>query len=389
VLFIDLDDFKRVNDTHGHGAGDELLRAAAGRLHRCVRGADVLARLGGDEFTVLIERLGDVDEACAVAERIVRAMDDAFQVGGADVFVAASVGVVDVHAGYESADDVLRDADIAMYRAKERGRNGYQLFHRALRERIVAATELDDALRRAVRDDELALVYQPIVAVDAPAGPIGYEALVRWDCPGVGRLMPATFIPAAEQSGLIIRLGLWVLHRACRQLRSWSDAAARDGRRAPTVSVNISARQLAHAGFVDSVARALSDAGADGSLLILEITESALMGDVEEAMRTIDELRALGVRVHLDDFGTGYSSLSHLRRFSVDALKIDRSFVSGADGELADAAIGDAIVVLAHRLGLTTVAEGVETAAQLDALKRLGCDAAQGALFGMGRDPHD
>ncbi len=387
VLFVDLDHFKRVNDTHGHGSGDQLLRAAAARLQHCVRSGDLLARLGGDEFTVLVEGVPQIDEACAVAERVVRSLEEPFHIGGIEMFVTASVGVVDIHAEYESAGEVLRDADIAMYRAKDRGRNGYQLFHRALRERIVAATELDDALRRALRDEEFTLVYQPIVALADPSEPIGYEALLRWDCPGLGRLLPGTFITAAEESGLIIKLGEWVLRRACRQLRRWCDARRFAGRREPTVSVNISVRQLAHPGFVASVARALAESGVDGRLLILEITESALMGDVEDAMRTIDELRALRVRVHLDDFGTGYSSLNYLRRFSVDALKIDRSFVSGADGGLADTAIVDTIVVLARRLGLATVAEGVETATQLEALAKLGCDAAQGALFGMGCDP--
>jgi diguanylate cyclase (GGDEF)-like protein/PAS domain S-box-containing protein len=384
VLFVDLDHFKRVNDTHGHSSGDALLRVAVARLQRSLRAGDLLARLGGDEFTVLLEGVRSIEEASAIARRVAQSLEEPFSIGGVEMFVTASVGIVDVHAEYESAGEVLRDADIAMYRAKERGRNGYELFHRALRERIVAATELDDALRRALRDEEFVLIYQPIVDLAEPSHPIGYEALVRWDCPGVGRLMPSSFIPAAEENGLIVKLGEWVLRTACRELRH---GLGRPGAgRTPTISVNISAMQLAHPGFVATVARTLEEYGVGEGRLILEITESALMSDAEEAMRTVDALRAIGVRVHLDDFGTGFSSLNYLRRFSVDALKIDRSFVSGADGELADPEIVDTIVALGHRLGLAAIAEGVETEAQLTALRRFGCDAAQGALFGMGRD---
>jgi diguanylate cyclase (GGDEF)-like protein/PAS domain S-box-containing protein len=379
VLFIDVDRFKVVNDSLGHTVGDELLKAITRRIERCVRPGDTVARLGGDEFTILVDDIGNSSDATRVADRIQRELEQPFSVSEHEVFTSASIGIALSASGYDRADDLLRDADIAMYRAKALGKARYEVFDTAMHSTAKALLELETDLRRAIERNEFRLQYQPVVSLET--GRItGFEGLVRWQHPQRGLIGPAAFIPIAEETGLIIPIGRWVLREACRQMREWQDRhrASRD----LTISVNLSGKQFAQARLVEEVDQALRDSGLAPSLLRLEITESAVMEDAPSAMATIDQLRALHVKVDIDDFGTGYSSLSYLQRFEIDNLKIDRSFVSsmGSDrGENAE--IVRTIVTLARHLGMDAVAEGVETPDQLALLSELGCHRVQGFLF--------
>ncbi len=379
VLFIDLDRFKVVNDSLGHTVGDELLRAITRRIERCVRPGDTVARLGGDEFTILVDDIGSPSDATRVADRIQRELTQPFSVSGHEVFTSASIGIALSASGYEEADDLLRDADIAMYRAKALGKARYEVFDTAMHARAKALLELETDLRRAIERNELRLHYQPVVSLET--GCIaGFEGLVRWQHPQRGLIGPAAFVPIAEETGLIIPIGRWVLQEACRQMRQWQDRfpALRD----LTISVNLSGKQFAQARMVDDVGQALKESGVAPGRLRLEITESVVMENAPSAMAMIDQLRELDVKIDIDDFGTGYSSLSYLQRFEVDHLKIDRSFVSniGSDkGENKE--IVRTIVTLAKHLGMDAVAEGVETPYQLETLRELGCQRVQGYLF--------
>jgi diguanylate cyclase (GGDEF)-like protein/PAS domain S-box-containing protein len=379
VLFIDLDRFKVVNDSLGHSVGDELLRAMTRRITRCVRPGDTVARLGGDEFTILVDDIGNASDATRVADRVQHELTQPFNLSGQEAFTSASIGIALSASGYEEVDDLLRDADIAMYRAKALGKARYEVFDTAMHQRAKALLELETDLRRAIERNEFRLYYQPMVSL-ATGRIAGFEGLVRWQHPQRGLIGPAAFVPIAEETGLIIPIGRWVLGEACRQMRQWQERFP--GMHDLTISVNLSGKQFAQARLVEDVNRALTESGVAPGRLRLEITESAVMENAPSAMAMIDQLRALNVKIDIDDFGTGYSSLSYLQRFSLDTLKIDRSFVSniGSDrGENAE--IVRTIVTLAHHLGMDAVAEGVETPEQLQTLRELGCGSVQGFLF--------
>ena len=378
VLFVDVDHFKVINDSLGHGHGDRLLIMIAERLASAVRPGDTVARFGGDEFVILCENvLGEI-EAVGMGERIRKLAAAPLRLDGADYIVTVSTGIALTSSYETSPSDLLRDADSAMYQAKEGGRARSALFAESMRTRAVRRLETELALRRALADGELRLYYQPIVSLTS-GRTAGVEALVRWEHPTDGLVGPSDFIPIAEETGLIVPLGEWVLGEACRQAQSWRTEypAMAD----LTVSVNLSGRQIAQSDLVTVVANVLFDTGLPPAALVLEITESVLMSDAEYAITVLRSLKNLGVRLSVDDFGTGYSSLSYLRRFPVDVLKVDRSFVAGLGTEADDSAIVRAIINLAESLSLETVGEGIETPTQLRALEELGCDKAQGYLF--------
>ena len=383
VLFLDLDNFKTVNDSLGHAAGDRLLVEAARRLATCVRESDLIARLGGDEFAVLVEDTGSVDEVLAIAERIGVALSRPFVLGVKEVFVNASIGISRSSRG-ESTDELVRNADVAMYVAKMRGKGQHVLFepqmHKAALDRLVVEADL----RRAIEHGEFILQYQPIVEL-ATGDIIGAEALVRWICHDRGRVPPGLFIPIAEETGLIVPIGRWVLREACRQAKCWTDERGLPVR----ISVNLSGRQLQEPGIVDEVQQALADTGLAPGQLVLELTESMLMHNTEQAMARLNALKALGISLAIDDFGTGYSSLSYLQRYPIDILKIDKAFVdvidTGGDGPV----LASAIVALGETLRMNTVAEGIETEGQRGHLLTLGCDLGQGYLFAPPLDADD
>jgi diguanylate cyclase (GGDEF)-like protein/PAS domain S-box-containing protein len=373
ALFCDLDGFKVLNDSRGHGAGDRVLQEVADRLRRAVRPQDIVARFGGDEFVVCCEGLVDDGEALRVAARIRDAIAPAFTLLDGEVFLTASVGVRTVGATGDAAEDLIRDADAAMYQAKANGRNQVVMYSEVLREQSEARLTIEAGLRRALERDEMRVHYQPVVSL-ATGVLVGVEALVRWEHPTRGLVAPVEFIGIAEDTGLIEPIGAWVLEQACRQLKSWQEAGA-----APLcMSVNLSGRQLKAPDLVEVVARILDRTGVDPGDVCLEVTESVLMDDPAAAADKLTQLRALGVHLAIDDFGTGYSSLAHLRQFPVDSIKIDRSFVANLTDEPEAAAIVTAVIHLAQALHLTTVAEGVETADQRAQLELLGCQLAQG-----------
>ncbi|HEU4905895.1 MAG TPA: EAL domain-containing protein [Solirubrobacterales bacterium] len=381
ILFLDLDHFKLINDSIGHHAGDELLRAVAPRLRAHLRPGDLVARFGGDEFGILVDRLADEDEALAIADRVARAFSEPYSMGGADHFVSASIGIAIARPrGSEPADPelLIRDADAAMYRAKERGRGRCELFDAEMRAHALRRLETERELRYALDRDELELHYQPVVAL-GDGEIVGLEALVRWNHPQRGLLDPGEFVSVAEDSGLIESIGRWVQETACRQALGWHEL--RPDHRPLDVAVNLSARQVAHRDLATTVREILTRTGLDPVNLRLEVTESVLVEESATATRTLEELSEIGVRLVLDDFGTGYSSLAYLNRFPFDALKIDRSFVEGLGIEQERTAIVEAVVGMARALSLDAIAEGVESEAQLSELRRLGCDFAQGHLF--------
>ncbi|WP_432967471.1 putative bifunctional diguanylate cyclase/phosphodiesterase [Dactylosporangium sp. CA-233914] len=381
LLLVDLDDFKLVNDSLGHTAGDQLIATTALRLHQQLRAADTLARLGGDEFAILVEDINEI-EAMDLAERLLTAIRRPLRLGNREVVCSASIGVATAKAGGgEDGPDpgeLLRNADLAMYAAKGAGRDRYALFDPAMYAGIIREAEDRAEVERALAREEFVVHYQPIV--DLPTSRlIGVEALVRWEHPVRGLLGPNTFIPLAEATGLIVPLGRWVLRQACEQLARWR--AQYPAAEAIRVNVNLSARQFQHEGLVDEVAGILAETGADPHQIVLEITESLLMQDTETTITTLGRLKALGVRLAIDDFGTGYSSLSYLKRFPVDILKIDRSFVDGITTGQGDATLAEAVVQLGRALQLQTVAEGIETTEQWSTLQDLGCEFGQGYLF--------
>lgn len=376
VLFIDVDRFKTINDTLGHAAGDKLLKALAARLRGCLHEGDTVARLGGDEFTVILQELGRPEDVFSVIRKITSALERPVDLGGQEVIVTASIGVsVYPHDG-EEPDELLKNADVAMYKAKTEGRNTYCIYSPEMNERAVEKLRLENMLRRAVERREFVLHYQP--QVDARTGRVAaLEALVRWDNPRMGLVPPGDFIPLAEETGLITDIGRWVLRTACAEARSLMDQGHRDLR----MAVNISSRQFRQSGFVTEVERALAETGFPPRLLELELTESIIMDSTELVISRMKELKKMGIRFTVDDFGTGYSSLSYLKRIPLDALKIDRSFVANILTSVDDASISIAIVRLAHNMRLQVVAEGVETEAQERFLARLDCDLMQGFLY--------
>jgi diguanylate cyclase (GGDEF)-like protein/PAS domain S-box-containing protein len=378
VMLLDLDGFKAVNDTLGHEAGDELLVTVATRLLECVRPTDTAARLGGDEFAVLIEDLASPGDYAVVAQRVLDSLQAPFHLHGKDVFVRGSIGIAMCGAGENTSDELLRNADVAMYMAKAEGKNRFELFNPSMHSAMLERLDIEADLRRAVERGEFVLHYQPTVVLQT--GRIaGIEALVRWQHPERGLMAPAEFIAIAEETGLIVPIGEWVLHEACRQARQWHLEHAKEP--LLKISVNLSARQLQQESVVRVVERVLAETGLDPSTLTLEITESAVMNDHVTTIVRLNQLKALGVRIAVDDFGTGYSSLSYLRRFPIDVLKIDRSFVDGvADGSQKRALLR-AIVDLGRTLNLETVAEGIELPEELQQLRSLDCDLGQGYYF--------
>jgi diguanylate cyclase (GGDEF)-like protein/PAS domain S-box-containing protein len=375
VLFIDIDDFKVVNDCYGHATGDLLIKEVSNRLRASMRSDGTVARMGGDEFTMLVEDVTDPSDAIRVAERIQSSFTRPFLLGELEIFKSASIGIA-LTSPKTSAEAVLQNADIAMYRAKDQGKACSELFDRTMHEQVMSRLLLEAKLRYALENEELTLHYQPIVSVDTGVVQ-GFEALLRWQPSGLNSIPPSTFVPVAEQCGLIVPISVWVLKKACLEAAIWQQ---RDPTEPPLyVSINISSKHFSHAGFIEHVKDALEESAADPQCITIELTESLAMNDVAATGQTMLQLRTLGVKLSIDDFGTGYSSLSYLRRFPVDTLKIDQSFVKTMDAE--NYAIVKTIVGLAHNLDLKVVAEGVETTEQHQLLASAGCGSAQGYLF--------
>ena len=382
VLFLDLDRFKVVNDSLGHSAGDRLLVAVADRLNNAVRPSDLVARFGGDEFTVLCPNVPSEETAELIAERLIQATSRPVALTEGEVFVTASIGIALSGGESDTSETLLRNADVAMYRAKEMGRDRSEIFDTRSHHHAVDSLRTGNALHRAIERGELRVHYQPVINLED--GLIsGFEALIRWEHPERGLVPPMEFIPLAEETGLIVPLGAWALTEACRQLSMWQSRRA-DGRRL-TMSVNLSPRQLAEPGLTNEVARILHDSGVAPECVWLEITETTLMRDAESAMSALGSLRSLGLHLAVDDFGTGYSSMAYLERLPVEVLKVDRSFVHGVGQRADSTAIATAIVSLSRALGLRTVAEGIETTEQLDELRNVGCEMGQGWLFGAAK----
>jgi diguanylate cyclase (GGDEF)-like protein len=378
VLFLDLDRFKNVNDSLGHSIGDQLLIAMARRLESCIREVDMVARLGGDEFAILLDGIPTQAEATNMAQRIQEKLQSPFNLSGHEVFTTTSIGIAVSSTGYDHPENMLRDADTAMYRAKAQGKACYEVFDKGMHTHAVYVLQMENDLRRAIDREELRVHYQPIVSLEN--GQLaGFEALIRWQHPERGFINPADFIPLAEDTGLIVPLGLWILKRACQQLCQWQWQSPAN--RSLFMSVNLSGKQVAQPTLVSDIREILEETHVEARHLKLEITESAVMENAEMAARILNRLKALGVQLSIDDFGTGYSSLSYLHRFPVNTLKIDRSFV-GRIGEAAEnIEIVRTVVSLAENMGMEVVAEGVETLSQLMQLRKLKCQYAQGYLF--------
>ena len=378
VLFLDLDGFKAINDSLGHIVGDQLLIQISRRLKACLRTTDTIARLGGDEFTILLEDLNDERESLRIVERLQTELAQPFKLGASEVQVTASIGVTWSNPKYQGPEEVLRDADMAMYRAKSSGKACYQLFAREQQTSQLEVTNLGDDLEEAVERGELLLHYQPIVSLET--GKLyAFEALVRWRHPQRGLILPADFIPLAEERGSILKIGTWAIREACLQLKRWQDRFGLHSSLA--VTVNLSSKEFMEANLIDQVIEILQDTGVDPHALKIEITESIVMENLGNATVLLQQLRALGIELVIDDFGTGYSSLSYLHRLPISSLKIDKSFVKGMVEKREHAEIAKTIVTLAKSLGIRVVAEGVETLEQLVALRRLKCDAGQGFFF--------
>jgi diguanylate cyclase (GGDEF)-like protein len=371
VMFLDLDRFKFVNDTLGHSLGDQLLRAIAARLRSVLREGDTIARMGGDEFTVLLTDLSTPTDAAKIAQKLLETVAYPVRVEGHELYATTSIGIALYPSDGDNAEALLKNADGAMYRAKEAGRNSYQLCTPAMNSRAVERLGVENSLRRALERDELLVYYQPIIRVETRQI-AGREALLRWNRPEHGIVLPATFIDIAEETRMIVPIGEWVLREACRRATSW------DGLR---VAVNLSPRQFQQSDLRDVVAHALEESGLDARLLELEITETTAMINTERSIATLNDLRDLGVRIALDDFGTGHSSLSYLRRFPIDRVKIDREFVQAIENSRSNRAIVAGVLAMAHGLDLAVTAEGVETEAQFDFLREQRCEEVQGFLF--------
>jgi diguanylate cyclase (GGDEF)-like protein len=376
VFFLDLDRFKDINDSLGHTTGDSLLKSVAERVRRCVREGDTVARFGGDEFTLMIPKIENIEDAAKIAQKIIDTLKIPFVINEREMFVTTSIGISVYPGDGTDPETLVRNADTAMYRAKDQGRDNYQLYAPAMNARALERLALENMLRKAVGQNELVLFYQP--QVDAKTrSVIGVEALIRWKHPELGLLPPAIFIGVAESSGLIVPIGEWTLRTACRQIRTWQRKLDSDIR----VAVNLSARQFQQADLVDTIRSAIDDAGIHPSSLEVEITESNAMQNAENTMYTLRELKNLGVRISMDDFGTGYSSLNYLKRFPIDTLKLDKSFINDVTTDPSDASIVSAVIQMAHSLRLNVVAEGVEREEQLDFLVGQKCDTIQGYYF--------
>ena len=376
LIFIDLDRFKQVNDGLGHAAGDELLRGVAERLGQCVREGDTVARLGGDEFVLLLPGIHYAEDLAAISRKLVEALREPYRVGGRDVRVTASGGISLYPEDGEESEALLKRADAAMYRAKERGRDNFQLFSPAMSEKALERRTLEADVAAALERQEMTLEYQPCLAL-ASGRIVGVEALLRWQRPSLGAMAPRDFMALADFTGVMLSLGPWVLETACRQAREWQ----RRGSRGLRLMVNLSAHELAQEGFVVHVEKALAASGLPPDALHLEIPEGYAMQDLARTIETLRELRSVGVHLAIDGFGAGFTSLAHLRQLPVDALKIDLSFVRGATTDADDASVVTAVIAVAHSLGLRVVAQGVESEAQVVLLRSLGCDEVQGFLW--------
>ena len=388
LIFLDLDEFKFINDTLGHDAGDELLCNIADHLQHSVRASDLVAkldledsnrtalsRLGGDEFTVLLPDLCETEVAAQIAERILDKLRCPIKIQGKEFFITGSLGIALYPDDGDSVDTLLKNADIAMYHAKQGGRNSYRFYARHMDERVQARLSMESKLKRALEREELELHYQAKVEIGT-GRVVGVEALLRWHNAEMGQVSPARFIPLAEETGLIVPIGEWVLHTACRQGQAWREAGLVTG----NIAVNLSSHQFRRGGLIETVERALASTGWDAHWLELELTESVIMENAEETIRVLNQLKTMGITLSVDDFGTGYSSMAYLKRFPLDVVKIDRSFVSDITTDPNDATIVRAIIALAHGLNLTSIAEGVETEQQLNFLREHGCDQIQGYL---------
>jgi diguanylate cyclase (GGDEF)-like protein/PAS domain S-box-containing protein len=387
VYFLDVDRFKRINDSLGHSAGDEVLREVAARIERTLRPEDTVARFGGDEFTVLCESVGGVLEAVGVADRLQREIAQPLRAGGAELRLSASIGIAIAEAGDDpDVSRLVEDADAAMYRAKERGGARTELFDTAMRERAVNALSIEQELSHGLDHGDLRLFYQPLVSL-VTGEIVGAEALIRWEHPERGLLSPDKFLPVAEESGLIVQVGAWAVGEACRRLRDWD---RRNGHASAFgLAVNLSARELTHPDVVSTVLNAVRRSALDPSRITIEVTESTAMADRDSGFRALRELSAAGVRIAIDDFGTGYSSLDHLREMPADILKIDRSFVAGMSANSPDSALVAAAIAMGRALEMEVVAEGIETSEQVADLRELGCPLGQGFLFARPLPPEE
>jgi diguanylate cyclase (GGDEF)-like protein len=377
VFFLDLDRFKDINDSLGHSLGDALLKSVADRIRHCVREGDTLARFGGDEFTLLIPRIDHIEDAAKIAQKIIETLKIPFVIHDRELFVSTSIGVSIYPADGADSETLVRNADTAMYRAKDAGRDNYQLYAPQMNARALERLSLENALRKAIHQKELVVHYQPIINAESMAV-VGLEALLRWNHPELGLLAPGHFISVAEHSGLIVPIGEWVLRTACRQLRVWQKRFDRH----LTVSVNLSARQFQQPNLVEQIRSAVQESGIETTTLEVEITESSAMQNSDNTIVTLRDLKQLGIRIAMDDFGTGYSSLNYLKRFPIDTLKLDQMFVRDVASDPSDAAIVTAIISMAHSLNLKVIAEGVESEEQFAFLKSRKCDSLQGYLFG-------
>ncbi len=386
VLFLDFDGFKIVNDSLGHDVGDELLIGIAERLHDCLRVTDTLAttddgdvaRIGGDEFVILLEDIHGVEDAVIVADRIKEAMSEPFHIADQEVFTSASIGIASSETGYENADDILRDADTAMYHAKENGKARYQIFDEQMHVKALQRLRFENDLHLAIEDDQFLLNYQPLV--DLSTNQVtGFEALIRWQHPELGLISPLDFIPLSEETGLIIPIGLWVMKTACKQLAIWQERFS--SYENLSMNINISKRQICEPSFVEDVRKVIAETGVSPQDIRLEITETVIMENADTINDVLEALKSLGVQLHMDDFGTGYSSLSYLHLFPIDVLKIDRSFTSNLGSNVQYAAVVHAIVTLAHNLKMKVTAEGIETSDQLIQIIDMDCDQGQGMFF--------
>lgn len=388
LIFLDVDDFKVINDSLGHKAGDCLLMQVGERLQACVRAGDSVARLGGDEFTVLLEDIGDLAQARLVAEVIAQQLRAPFMLDGHEVFITASIGISLSSASDEAPDDLLRNADMAMYEAKNKGKARFAVFDPGMNYKAWQRLQMESELRHAIAEGQLSLNYQPVV--DLRSGRVvEVEALLRWQHPQHGAVAPADFVPIAESTGLILPIGRWVLQQACRQVKLWQQSQRHEqwheqhaqGTEPLRLSVNLSAKQFKHDGLLEEIITVLDDTGLDPSCLKLEITEGVALDNSDSTLETLRKLKAAGVRIAVDDFGTGYSALSYLKRYPIDTLKLDRSFVNGLGYDIEDTAIVHAVIAVAQTLGISVTAEGVETVEQLEQLRTLGCDLGQGYYF--------